>query len=142
MRRPGRRAAGFTLVEMIVVIAIIGVLATIVVVRYSGQTDQAKVAAAKSHLAQLESAVISFQAQSGRLPTSLTELVERPSNVSFWPEGGYLKSRAAPRDPWGHEYLYRLTGRRFEILCLGADGREGGSGVEADLSNEEMEARK
>jgi general secretion pathway protein G len=95
-----KRQAGFTLVEMIVVIAIIGVLATIVVIRYSGQTDQAKVAAAKAHLSQFESAVISFQSQNGRLPTSMSELVGRPGNAPNWPEGGYLKSKSVPKDPW------------------------------------------
>lgn len=133
---------GFTLVEMIVVIAIIGVLATVVVIRYSGQTDQAKVAAAKAHLSQFESAVISFQSQNGRLPTSMSELVERPANVSSWPDGGYLKAKGVPHDPWGHEYVYRVNGRRFEIICLGADGQEGGEGVDADFSNETVEQGK
>src|SRR6185503_10848182 len=134
-----KRQAGFTLVEMIVVIAIIGVLATIVVIRYSGQTDQAKVAAAKAHLSQFESAVISFQSQNGRFPASISELVERPGNAPNWPEGGYLKGKAVPKDPWGHEYVYRLNGRRFEILCLGADGQQGGEGPDADFSNETSE---
>jgi general secretion pathway protein G len=133
---------GFTLVEMIVVIAIIGVLATIVVIRYSGQTDQAKVAAAKAHLSQFESAVISFQSQNGRLPTSMSELVERPGNAPNWPEGGYLKSRSVPHDPWGHDYVYRVNGRHFEIICLGADGQEGGDGVDADFSNETVDPGK
>ena len=137
-----RNQRGFTLVEMIVVIAIIGVLATVVVIRYSGQTDQAKVAAARAHLSQFESAIISFQSQNGRVPTSLTELVERPSNAISWPEGGYLKSKSVPKDPWGHEYLYRVNGRRFEVVCLGADGQEGGEGVDADLSNESLEPGK
>jgi general secretion pathway protein G len=136
------REGGFTLVEMIVVIAIIGVLATIVVIRYSGQTDQAKVAAAKAHLSQFESAIISFQSQNGRLPTSMSELVERPGNAPNWPEGGYFKGKSVPKDPWGHEYVYRVNGRRFEILCLGADGQEGGEGVDADFSSETVEPGK
>jgi len=141
-RRSTTREGGFTLVEMIVVIAIIGVLATVVVVRYSGQTDLAKATAAKAHLAQFESAVISFQSQNGRLPTALSELVERPGNAPNWPEGGYLKSRSVPKDPWGNDYAYRVNGRRFEILCMGADGQEGGTGVDSDLSNENPEAGK
>jgi general secretion pathway protein G len=137
-----RRQAGFTLVEMIVVIAIIGVLATMVVIRYSGQTDQAKVAAAKAHLSQFESAIISFQSQNGKFPASLTDLVERPGNAPNWPEGGYLKSKSVPKDPWGHEYIYRLNGRRFEIVCVGADGQEGGEGADADFTNETVEQGK
>jgi general secretion pathway protein G len=131
-----RRAAGFTLVEMIVVIAIIGILATLIVVRYSGHTDQAKVSAAKSQLAQLEGAVITFQSQVGRLPKTLSELVEKPPDASGWQEGGYLKGSSVPKDPWGNDYLYKVTGRRFEIISLGADGKEGGTGVDADLSSE------
>ena len=133
---------GFTLVEMIVVIAIIGILATLVVVRYSGQTDQAKVAAAKSQLAQLEGAVISFHSHVGRLPKSLVELVEKPSGATNWQEGGYLKGKAVPKDPWGNEYQYKVNGRRFEVISLGADGKEGGSGVDTDLSSEGTEPQK
>lgn len=133
---------GFTLVEMIVVIAIIGILATIVVVRYSGQTDQAKVAAAKSQLAQIESAVISFNAHVGRLPRSLTELVEKPAGVSNWQEGGYLKGKSVPKDPWGNEYLLKVAGRRFEVISLGGDGKEGGMDVDGDLSSEGQDHKK
>lgn len=139
-----RRGAdsGFTLVEMIVVIAIIGVLATLVVVRYSGQTDQAKVASAKAQLAQLEGAVITFHSHVGRLPASLSELIDRPSGATQWQEGGYLKGKSVPKDPWGNEYVYKQAGRRFEILSLGADGKEGGTGVDADLSTEGSEQTK
>jgi general secretion pathway protein G len=134
MRRRGR--AGFTLLEMIVVVAIIGILATLVVVRYSGKTDEAKVAAAKSQLAQIESAVVSFNAHVGRLPRGLDELVTPPSGASAWQEGGYFKGKKVPNDPWGNPFVYKGSGRRFEVLSLGADGREGGTGVDADLSNE------
>jgi general secretion pathway protein G len=136
MQRTRRPRAGFTLVEMIVVIAIIGVLATLLIVRFSGQTDQAKVATAKSQVAQIEGAVIAFQAHVGRLPNSLRELVEKPADAKNWQENGYLKGKSVPKDPWGNEYIYKVSGKRFEIICLGADGKDGGEGVDADLSSE------
>jgi len=131
-----RRGAGFTLVEMIVVVAIIGILATLVVVRYAGKTDEAKVAAAKSQLAQMETAVLSFYAHLGRMPKSLLELVEKPSGATAWQEGGYLKGKEVPKDPWGNDWRFTSAGRRFEIVSLGADGKEGGQGLDADLSTE------
>ncbi len=130
------RRAGFTLLEMIVVVAIIGILATLVVVRYTGKTDEAKVAAAKSQIAQIEGAVISFYTHVGRMPKELRELIEKPSGAQNWQEGGYLKGKAVPKDPWGNDFRYTAQGRKFELISLGADGKEGGAGLDADLSNE------
>ncbi|HEX7900574.1 MAG TPA: type II secretion system major pseudopilin GspG [Planctomycetota bacterium] len=131
-----RRVAGFTLLEMIVVVAIIGILATLVVVRYTGKTDEAKVAAAKSQIAQIESAIVSFYTHAGRMPKELRELIEKPSGVANWQEGGYLKGKAVPKDPWGNDFRYAAQGRKFTLTSLGADGKEGGAGLDADLSNE------
>jgi len=125
---------GFTLVELIVVIAIIGVLATLIVVRYAGKTDQAKAATAKAQLSQLEGAVIEFQANCNRLPRTLEELSTKPSDCPHWQEGGYLKSKTL-KDPWGHPFVYKLSGSAFEIISTGADGKEGGTGVDRDLSS-------
>ncbi len=132
--RPKRRR-GFTLVEVIVVIAIIGILATMVIVRYAGKTDQARMAAAKAHISQIEGAVIEFQAHCSRLPRSLDELVSQPGDCPDWNPGGYFKSKSVPKDPWGKEYAYRQEGSDFEIICLGADGQEGGSGYNRDISS-------
>ena len=137
-----KTSRGFTLVELIVVIAIIGVLASIVVVRYAGKTDQAKVAAAKSQISQLEGAVIEFQAHCSRLPQSMDELVNKPGDCPNWQEGGYLKGKKVIKDPWGHDYVYRATGSSFEIVCLGADGREGGTGNDTDLSSENLDGAR
>ncbi len=130
------REGGFTLLEMIVVVAIIGILATLVVVRYTGKTDEAKVAAAKSQISQIESAIVSFYAHVGRMPKELRELIEKPSGAISWQEGGYVKGKTAPKDPWGNDFRYATQGRRFTLTSLGADGKEGGSGLDADLSNE------
>lgn len=126
---------GFTLVELMIVVAIIGVLATLVITRYAGKTDQAKVAVAKAHIKSLDAEIISFQAHCGRIPNSLEELVNKPGDCPNWQDGGYLKGGRVPKDPWGHEYVYRSEGSKYEIICLAADGRQGGSGVDADISS-------
>ena len=127
-------SAGFTLVELLVVVAIIGVLASILIIRLSGHTDKARVSTARAHISQLETAVITFKGDTGRLPQSLDELINKPGDVTGWQEDGYLKR--PPKDPWNHDYVYRITGRKFEIICLGADGNEGGEGYDADISSE------
>ena len=142
MQRKPKGSEGFTLVEMIVVIAIIGTLASILLVNLTGHTDEAKVAAAKSQVGQLESAIISFQAHVGRLPETLSELVERPANAPGWKEGGYLRKKGVPKDPWGNDFVYRTAGKRFLVLSLGADGQEGGAGVDGDISNESVDSGK
>ena len=133
---------GFSLVELMIVIAIIGVLATLVIVRYSGKVDQAKVAAAKSQITQLENAVIEFQASCNRYPNSLDELVNQPADCPDWQRGGYLKKKKLPKDPWNNEFIYRLDGSEFELVCLGADKQEGGTGIDRDLSNMSLEEVK
>lgn len=133
---------GFTLVELIVVIAIIGVLASMIIVKYAGKTDQAKVAAAKSQLSQLEGAVIEFQAHCSRLPNTLDELVNKPGDCPNWAEGGYLKGKKVMKDPWGHDYVYKAESGNFEIISLGADGKQGGTGVDTDISSQNLDGSK
>lgn len=134
LRRSASRRA-FTLVELIVVIAIIGILATLVIVRYAGKTDQAKVAVAKSQLSQLKNAIIEFEAHCGRYPDSPEELIQRPSDCPNWQEGGYLEGTKVPKDPWQSEYRFRFEDGRFEVISLGSDGKEGGTGTARDLSS-------
>ncbi|MDQ7780651.1 MAG: type II secretion system major pseudopilin GspG [Planctomycetota bacterium] len=136
------RLPGFTLVEMMVVIVIIGIMATVLITYVAGQSDQARIAAAKGHIAQLDTAVQLFKMQNGRFPGTLAELMNRPPDAKVWPEGGYVKT--VPKDPWGGEYVLRVPGsggRPFEIYCWGADMAQGGEGVNADITNYE-EAQK
>lgn len=134
MKRKKRKA--FTLVELLVVVAIIGILASILIINVGGKTDKARVAAARAEIAQIETAVIEFKQDSLRLPERLEDLVNRPSYAKIFPDGGYLKR--LPKDPWDNEYVYKmLSPTRFEIKSLGADGQPGGTDYSADISNME-----
>jgi len=140
MQRQSIHNRAFTLVELIVVIAIIGILASTLLLKYGGKTDQAKVAAAKMEVSELEGAVIEFQANCNRLPRSLDELINKPGDCPGWQEGGYLKGTKVRKDPWGHEFILHVgSGSDFEIVCLGADGKEGGSGVNQDISSRDLD---
>ena len=144
MRKVARQGAqrGLTLIEIMVVVAIIGMLAAMIVPNVIGQGEQAKVDLAKSNMASIASALDMFRLHNSRYPTTeegLRALVERPSSARSWPEGGYLPR--TPEDPWGSQYVYISPGSSgaYDLISLGADGVEGGEGVNADLNYRELQ---
>ena len=141
---PCARRAGFTLVEILVVIAIISLLAGVVLLNIAPQIGMGSQAAAKAQIQVLSSAATTYRMAHGRYPTQqqgLEALVQKPSQEPIpenYPDGGYLSGRVVPPDPWKRPYVYLIPGRKdenFEILSYGADGEPGGSGADADVSS-------
>ncbi|MFZ5722946.1 MAG: type II secretion system major pseudopilin GspG [Pseudomonadota bacterium] len=137
-KQQGRRQRGFTLIEIMVVVVIIGILAALVGPNILGKTDQARVTAAKVELKKLREAIELYKMENYRYPTTdqgLEALVKQSPEVKNWPQGGYLGSNEVPLDPWGNPYLYIAPGTDmpYDLVSLGADGKEGGEGNDADL---------
>ncbi len=136
MSRRDRRA-GFTLIELMVVMVIIGLLAGLVVPRFMRQEEKSKVTTATAQMALLRSALDAFRLDVGRYPTTqegLAALRQRPFGLDRW-DGPYLP-RDVPLDPWGHPYYYRYPGeqgRDLDIFSYGADGAPGGDGDNRDI---------
>ncbi len=137
--RQAHHKHGFTMVELMAVLIILGLLAAVVVRNFVGQTDKARVVTTKANLRLLHSAVNQFKMDTGRLPTEdegLMVLIEQPTDVQNWQTGGYLETTELPKDGWGNDFIYQLYpegGKPFVIKSLGADGEEGGEGYNADL---------
>ena len=138
------RTSGFTLVEILVVIAIISLLAGVVLLNIAPQIGMGSQAAAKAQIQVLSSAATTYRMAHGRYPTQqqgLEALVRKPAQEPIpvnYPESGYLSGRSVPLDPWKNPYIYLCPGRQnepFEILSYGADGEPGGSGADADVSS-------
>lgn len=136
---------GFTLVEVMAVIVIIGLLAAIAAKNFLGQTDKARVITTKATLKTLHEAVNMFKMDTGRLPTEeegLNALIEQPADVEGWSQSGYLEGTTIPKDAWKREFIFQLnpeSGKPFVIISLGADGKEGGEGYDADLFSTDTE---
>ena len=132
-----RRFAGFTLLELLVVIVIIGLLAGYVAPRYFSQVGKSEVQVAKAQLESLEKALDQYRLDMRRYPSAeegLAALVAKPASAGNW-TGPYLK-KAVPNDPWGRPYVYRVPGQKgeFELLSYGRDGKPGGASEDADIS--------
>jgi general secretion pathway protein G len=133
---------GFTLVEMLVVITIIGLIMGLIGPRVLNYLSESKVKAARIQLQSFSGALDLFYLDAGRFPSTsegLSALVQRTPGVAAW-NGPYLKGGSLPNDPWNHPYVYRSPGERgpYDIMSYGADGQEGGSGVAADISIENL----
>ena len=148
MRRTCWRQVGFTLVEILVVVVILGILAGLIVPRIMGRPEEARRVKARLQIESLEATLKLFKLDNGFYPDTeqgLQALVEKPAMGRIplrWREEGYLDKGQVPRDPWGHDFVYLSPGvhnKDFDLLSLGADGEEGGTGSDADVTNWETE---
>ena len=140
--RSARR--GFTLVEMMVVIVIIGILAAVVAGRIMVSGDKAKAEASKAQIENVSQALDLFKLDLNKYPARLEDLVSMPPDVDpkKWPPGGYLKK--FPKDGWDKDFIYRVPGTKgqpYDVISLGADGREGGEGYDTDIWNSDANKR-
>jgi len=130
--RKKRFRYGFTMIELMAMLIIIGLLATLVVTKVATKIDQARITTTKANLKALHSAVNQFKMDTNRFPTEdeqLMALIEQPSDVDItWEPGGYLETTEIPKDGWGNEFIFELypeSGKQFVIRSSGPDGEEG-----------------
>jgi general secretion pathway protein G len=141
--RSGRlaRTRGFTLIEIMVVVVILGLLAAIIVPTIVGKVDDARVAKAKQDIRSLETALTMYYLDNSKYPTNeqgLTALVTQPTDPTIrnWKAGGYIERIS--KDPWGNDYQFVFPGthgKAYDLCTLGADGQPGGDGINADICN-------
>lgn len=143
MKKKNRKMrAGFTLIEIMVVVIIIGLMATMLAPRILSRPDEARVTRTRTDMASISSALKLYRLDNGFYPSTeqgLMALIQEPSTEPIpmsWKPGGYIEGTEAPRDPWGRIYMYRNPGEDgsdFQIISYGADGREGGTDYDADI---------
>ena len=136
------RTKGFTLIEIMVVVVILGVLGALIIPNIIGRPDEARVTAARSDIQQIGNALELYRLDNGQYPSSdqgLDALVEEPAGypeARNWNSEGYLKR--LPVDPWGEPYLYFSEDRSIEVYSFGVDRKEGGEGIDADIRLSEL----
>ena len=142
-----RSEKGFSIIELMVVVIIIGILATTILPRIMGRTDDAKITKVKADIKSLETALDMYKIDNGLYPDTeqgLNALIKLPDTGVLpkkWRKGGYLKKPVIPNDPWDNAYLYISPGSRgdYDIMSYGADSMQGGEGINKDLSNFDVE---
>jgi len=140
MRRGSR---GFTLIELMVVIVILGILAGLIIPRIMGRPDEARQTKARIMIEGIETALKLYRLDNGFYPTTeqglraLTEASTIPPAPRNWREGGYLEKGKVPKDPWGNDFVYLCPGSHgeFDLISYGADGQLGGDGKNKDINN-------
>ncbi len=147
MKSHGSGNQGFTLIEIMVVMVILGILAGLIVPRIMGRPEEARRTKARIQMESIETALKLYKLDNGVYPSTeqgLQALVEPPSVGQLprrWREGGYLEKRKVPKDPWGNDYVYLSPGLHgdFDLISYGADGEPGGEGKDKDLNSWEIE---
>lgn len=136
LRRTPRvhRERGFSLIELMVVIAIIAMLATVVAVNVLGNLEDASVAKAQADIKSFETAIVAYRIAFKRFPTQEEGLDALINNE----KRNFLSQKAIPQDPWGNDYIYTLDGSEYRIVSLGADGQPGGSGEGTDIASDNL----
>ncbi|MBX2989280.1 MAG: type II secretion system major pseudopilin GspG [Bdellovibrionaceae bacterium] len=135
-----RNQRGMTLIEIMIVLAIIGAISALLLPRLGGAQDKAKVKEAKIQMGQIINSLSMYNLDCGRYPQALSGLLQADSSCSNWGPEPYYKTKGNEgiKDPWGHDYIYELSGGEFTLKSLGKDGADGGSGFGADISQDDL----